>query len=159
MKKIIQAFLDSKKIAIVGVSEKKDNWGKSIMNELTKKGYEILPVNPKYEMIDSVKCYPSVKDLPADTVSVILAVPPSVTEKVVEEMSGTGIKRVWMHRGVGKGASSEKAKELCAKNSIDVVYGFCPMMFFGTGMHKFHFWMRKNLGKMPEEYLLSPEIG
>ena len=158
MKKNIQAFIESKKIAIVGVSEKKDNWGKFLMNELIKKGYEVLPVNPKYDKIDTVQCFASVKDLPKDVRSVILAVSPDITEEVSEQIAGTGIERVWMHKGVGKGAFSEKAKETFTKNGIEVVYGFCPMMFFGGGMHRFHFWIRKSFGKMPAEYLLlSPE--
>ena len=69
---------------------------------------------------------------------------------------GTGIKRVWMVRGMGKGAYSEKAHAICNENQIGVIYGFCPLMFYGGGMHKFHFWLRNNLGKVPGEYLVSP---
>ncbi len=46
MRDIIQAFLDDRKVAIVGASNKKENFGKSIMTELTKKEYEVHPVNP-----------------------------------------------------------------------------------------------------------------
>jgi len=152
MKKIIQEFLESKKIAIVGASDNTGNWGKSLMDELSKKGYEVVPVNPKYEQVGNMKCYASVKDLPAGIESVIMAVPPHVTEQVAEELTGTGIKRVWMHRSIGQGAYSEKAKETCLNQQIGVVYGFCPMMFFGSGMHKFHFWIRKTFGKLPPEY-------
>ncbi len=44
---------------------------------------------------------------------------------------------------------------MCKENDIEVVYGFCPMMFMGEGMHKFHFWIRKTFGKLPAEYLVS----
>jgi len=155
MKKIIQEFLDSKKIAIVGVSENPSNFGRSLMNELTKKGYEVLPVNPKCENVAGIRCYQSVKELPADVESVILAVPPAITEEVVAQIPGTGIKRVWMHRGAGKGAYSETAREQCNKHGIGVVYGFCPMMFFGSGMHNFHLWIRKSIGKVPREFKMA----
>ncbi|MBN1133233.1 MAG: CoA-binding protein [Bacteroidales bacterium] len=154
MKNIIRDFIGSKKIAIVGTSENTGNWGKSLMDELIKKGYEIIPVNPGCEQIGGVKCYASVKDLPPDIESVIIAVPPLITEQIIDEMDGTKIKRVWMHRGAGKGAYSEKAKEICKKNRIDVVYGFCPMMFFGDGFHRFHLWIRNTFGKLPPEYKL-----
>jgi hypothetical protein len=62
-----------------------------------------------------------------------------------------------MVRGVGKGAYSESAHKTCTENSIEVVYGFCPMMFFGKGLHSFHLWLRKTFGKLPGEYQLSPE--
>jgi predicted CoA-binding protein len=152
MKDIIQAFLDSAKIAIAGASPNKDNFGLYLMTELEKRGKEIFPVNPKYEQINGTPCLPSVKDLPADVESLILAVPPGLTEEIVEQCIGSGIKRVWMVRGMGKGAHSEKAQRTCEENHIEVVHGFCPLMFFGEGMHKFHFLLRKNLGKMPPEY-------
>lgn len=155
MKDIIQAFLDSAKIAIAGASPNKDNFGLSLMTELEKRGKEIFPVNPKYEQINGKACLPTVKDLPGDVESLILAVPPALTEEIVEQCVESGIKRVWMVRGVGKGAHSAKAQQICEENHIGVVHGFCPLMFFGEGMHKFHFWLRKKFGKMPAEYQLA----
>jgi len=56
---------------------------------------------------------------------------------------------------VGRGAYSESAHRKCRENGIDVVYGFCPMMFYGDGMHKFHLWLRKRFGKIPAEFQLG----
>ena len=156
MKDIIEEFLSSKKVAVVGASPRKDNFGRSLLLELSKKDYEAIPVNPKCKEVEGISCVPTVRDLPEDVSSLILATPPSLTEYVVEQCIDTPIKRVWMIRGVGRGAYSEKAHQLCNENDIKVVYGFCPMMFFGEGMHKFHLWLRKRFGKLPGEYLLSP---
>jgi predicted CoA-binding protein len=155
MKETIQEFLNDKKVAIVGASNKKDNFGRSIMTELSKAGYEVFPVNPRCEEVEGVACVPSVRDLPEQVKGVILAIPSTLTEEVVSECAGTPIKRVWMIKGMGRGAYSEKAHELCKAHNIEVVYGFCPMMFFGKGMHKFHLWLRKTFSSLPEEYILS----
>jgi uncharacterized protein len=155
MKKTIQAFLNSNKIAIAGASPNKDNFGRSLMIELEKLGKEIIPVNPKYDQIEGKATLPSVRELQEDVESLILAVPPELTEEIVEQCIGSGIKRVWMVRGMGKGAYSAKAHEVCIANKMDVVYGFCPLMFFGEGMHKFHFWLRKTVGKIPAEFHIS----
>ena len=96
------------------------------------------------------------KDLPAQVENLILAVPPELSEEIVEQAVGSRIKRVWMIRGMGKGAYSEKAHSTCSENQIEVVYGFCPLMFYGKGMHNFHLWLRKNFGKLPGEYQISP---
>jgi predicted CoA-binding protein len=157
MKKIIQDFLDHKKVAIAGASPKKDNFGLSLMKELEKRGNQVFPVNPGYDNIEGKACCPSVKDLPSDVENLILAVPPELSEEIAEQIVDTGIRRVWMVRGVGKGAYSEKAHNTLTENQIDVVYGFCPMMFYGEGMHKFHLWLRKTFGKLPGEYLMSPD--
>ena len=157
MKKIIQNFLDAEKIAIAGASPNKDNFGKSLMTELGKLGKIIYPVNPLHKEIDGRACIPTVNDLPGDVDSLIMAVPPELTEAIALQCTDSGIKRVWMVRGVGKGAYSEKAHKSFSENQIEVVYGFCPMMFYGKGIHKFHLWLRKTVGTLPGEYQLSPE--
>jgi predicted CoA-binding protein len=155
MKKTIQEFLDSTDVAIAGASIKKDNFGRSLMKELSKAGYQVHPVNPGYDEIEGIKCVGSVGELPPRVESVILAVTPALTEKIVQQCIGTSVKRVWMIKGMGRGAYSEHAHQLCRENNIDVVHGFCPMMFFGEGFHKFHLWMRKTFSKLPEEYVLN----
>ena len=152
MKKTIQAFLDSEKIAIAGASPNKDNFGRSLMIEIEKAGKEIFPINPKYAEIEGRITVPTARELQRDIESLIIAVPPQLTEEIVSQCIGSGIKRVWMVRGMGKGAYSKEAHELCIQNKIDVVYGFCPLMFFGTGFHKFHFRLRKSFGKVPGEF-------
>jgi predicted CoA-binding protein len=155
MKKTIQSFLDSGKIAIAGASPNKDNFGRMLMTELEKLGKEVFIVNPKYDQIEGKPTLPSVAQLPVDVESLILAVPPELTEEIVDQCIGSGIKRVWMVRGMGKGAYSEKAYSTCSENKIEVVHGFCPMMFYGGGGHKFHLWLRKTFGIVPGEYQLS----
>ncbi len=155
MREIIQNFLDLKKVAIAGASPNKDNFGLYLLKELTKLGQEVYPVNPHYDDIEGTKCASSVKDLAKDVENLILAVSPELSEEIVEQVSGTGIKRVWMIKGMGKGAYSEKAHSTCDDNQIDVVYGVCPMMFYGEGGHKFHLWLRRTFGKLPSEYLVS----
>lgn len=155
MKDTIDAFISQSKVAIVGASENKDNFGRMLMEELTKRTYEVFPVNPNYEKVMGKTCMPSVRDLPHDVENIILAIPEILTEEIIDQCLGTPVKRVWMIKGVGRGAYSEEAHQKCKENGIEVVYGFCPMMFYGEGMHKFHFWLRKTFGRMPGEYLVS----
>jgi len=155
MKKTIQAFIDDKKLAIVGASPNKENFGKYLVQELVKKGYHPLPVNPNYGEVEGIITVATVKELPEDIVNVIIATPPSLSNDIVEQCIGTPVKRVWMIRGMGKGSSSPEAQRKCLENGIELVYGFCPMMFMGDSMHKFHFWLRSHFGKMPAEYLVS----
>lgn len=155
MKKTIQAFLDQKKVAIAGASNNKDNFGRSLMTELAKKEYDLYAVNPNCDEIEGKPCVPSVRELPPEVENLILAVPAHITEEIVEQCVNSSIKRVWMIKGVGKGSYSEKAFNICKDNGIEVVYGFCPLMFIGEGVHGFHFWLRKTFGKLPKEYILS----
>ena len=155
MKKTIDAFIADKNLAIVGVSPRKENWGNALMTELKKSDYNIVPVNPKFEDINGVKCYPSVADLPKEIENVIIAVNPDLALEVAPEFRNSGVKRVWFQRGMGKGSYSEEAHKIFDDAGIEVIYGFCPMMFIGSGFHKFHFWIRRNLGKTPEGFSMN----
>jgi len=152
MNKTINEFLESKDIAIAGVSPKKGNWGMVLVKELLKKGYKVYPLNPMHDEIDGIKIFPTVSDLPPEVESLILAVNPERAREIISQSANSSIKRIWMQQGVGQGAYSEEGVELAQQNNIDCVHGFCPMMFFGGGLHKFHYWMRTNFGKTPVEF-------
>ncbi|MEX0985960.1 MAG: CoA-binding protein [Bacteroidales bacterium] len=155
MKKTIDAFLEGKEIAIAGVSTNQGNWGLMLTKELKKKGYRVYPVNPRYDEIEGFKCYQTVKELPETAENLILAVNPERAQEIIGQCPGTSVKRVWMHQGVGIGAYSKAGLALLKENNLEFVFGFCPMMFFGKGMHKIHFWFRKNMGKTPVEFYLN----
>lgn len=155
MKATIETFIRNKKVAIVGVSPRKENWGKALMVELVKNDFTVLPVNPKFEVIDGEKCYSSVSDLPKEIENVIIAVNPELAEEIIDQFEGSSVKRVWFQRGMGKGSYSEKAAGKLKDMKIEVIHGFCPLMFIGDGFHKFHFWLRKSFGKTPHEFSMN----
>ena len=70
------------------------------------------------------------------------------TEKVVKDVHSNNIKLVWMQQG----SESETAIEFCEKNSIEVVYKECILMFAepAASIHKFHRWIWKILKKLPK---------
>lgn len=144
----IDDFLKQKNIAIIGVSRGGKKFGNACLKELKAKGYQLFPINRNAESIQGERCYPNLKALPQPVDGVLLSVPPAETEKLISEISASGVRRVWMHRG----AASEKAIRLCEENGISLVHGECilmyaePLVFF----HKMHRFVNKLLGKMPK---------
>jgi predicted CoA-binding protein len=114
-------FLDARVIAVVGASRNPEKYGYKVFVHLLKKGGKVYPVNPKAEEIAGVKAYPSLSSLPEKPELVITVVPPSVTEKVVDECIRLGIKKIWMQPGSESKAAIEKAE----KAGIAVVYNLC----------------------------------
>ncbi len=55
-------------------------------------------------------------------------------------LSIVACRAVWLHRGVGTGAVSERAVELCREAGVAVVDGACPLMFAEPvgAFHKLH---------------------
>lgn len=117
-----------------------------MLRELVKRGYQVSVVHPKVAEIDGVRCVPSVSALPDDVGGLVLVVPPEQTEKLVREAAALGIRHIWMQQG----AESSAAIELCGANGIDLVHGQCILMFAEpAGIHRFHHFIWKLLGKLP----------
>ena len=110
--------------AIVGASNDKSKYGNTVLLDLKNFGFNVIPVNPKEEYIENMKCYESVKDINPRPKMVVTVVPPQVTNKVVMECKEAGIKRVWMQPG----SESDTAIEFCSKNGIETNSGVCIML-------------------------------
>lgn len=126
---LIKEFLESKSIAVVGVSRKKDIPANAIFKKMADSGYDTYAINPNTADIDGIPCFPSISDLPEKPDSVFLAGPPHVSEIVVKECVVLGIKKVWMHKGIGDGSYSKTAQDYCRENGIEAIINGCPMMF------------------------------
>ncbi len=153
MLEIINHFVEDKNLALIGVSKNQQKFGNALLKELSKLGYTIYPVHPDLQYVEGVKCFRSLDELPENVQNLLLVVQPKATEEIVKGINPDKIKRVWMHKGMGSGSSSILAIHECKDKGIEVVYGFCPMMFLSSsGIHRFHLWMRKTFGKTPAEF-------
>ncbi len=118
----IEEFLDrNNKFAIVGVSSDPDKWGRKIYEKLKSIGLKVYPINPKNSKVNGDTCYPDLISLPEKPDVVIMVVPPSVTEKILEDCKAIGIDKVWMQPG----SESNKAVNFCQDNRITVVANTC----------------------------------
>ena len=52
----INNFTSQKNIAVAGVSRKKQKFGNAIYKELTKRGYNVYPVNPNLDEYKGKTC-------------------------------------------------------------------------------------------------------
>lgn len=145
----VDAFVAQKTLALVGASRNGKKFGNSILKELKGKGYTVLPVHPEAAEIDGETCYSTLQALPQEVGGAIFVVRPEQTEHLVRDAKEAGIPRVWMQQG----AQSDEAVQFCRDNDIDVVEKECILMFAGEvkGIHAFHRWLWKVIGKLPRE--------
>ena len=141
MKLLLDRFFSSPAYAVVGASENREKYGNIVYRYLRNKKFQVYPVNPNHTIVEGDKCYATVFELPEEVKSVVLVVPPNVTELVVEECKTKGISDVWMQPG----AESEVAIAFAQKNGITVIYDACVMValsplvsFSGLGQ-----WLKK----------------
>ena len=148
---IIEDFLAQKRIAIVGISREPASDSGRLFEELLRRGYDVVPVNPHTAVVQGRRCFARVQDIQPPVEAALVMTTPEVTETVVKDCAEAGIRRVWMYRGVGKGSVSEKAVAFCEERGIRVVPGQCPFMFLpeAAGVHRFHGFLRKIMGRYP----------
>lgn len=151
VKQAIDSFLAQKRIAIVGVSRGEKDFSRGLLREMRMRGYDTVPVNPNAEEIEGLKCFRSVREIAPPVDGVLVLLPETEVETVVEECAVAGISRVWLH-GVGMGTEpSESVKALCEEKGIALIPGQCPYMFLTdtAWIHRLHGRILKWFGKYP----------
>ena len=148
---IIEDFLAQKRIAMVGISRERRSDSAVIFEELSRRGYDVVPVNPNIQEALGHRCFARVQDIQPPVQAALLMTAPEETDMGVTDGAVAGIPRIWMYRGVGKGSVSSKAIAYCQERGIAVIPGECPFMFLpGTGaVHRFHGFLRKLTGHYP----------
>jgi predicted CoA-binding protein len=148
---IIEDFLAQKRIAMVGISRDPANFSVKLFEELCRRGYDVVPVNPNLAEVQGRRCFARVQDVQPPVEAVLLMTSPKVTETVARDCAEADIPRVWMYRAGGKGAVSRKAVAFCEERGMRVVPGQCPFMFLpdAAGFHRFHGLIRKITGRYP----------
>ncbi len=131
---LVQDFLAQKKIAVVGVSNKRDTGCNANYLKFKNSGYRVFAVNPHINEFKGDPCYPDLKSLPEKPDAVFILASPRVTDQIVRDCVELGVKHVWMHclmgtkPGIAASMSSvsPEAVELCRQNGISVIPGTCP---------------------------------
>jgi predicted CoA-binding protein len=143
---LVEDFLAQKRIAVVGVSDRRETGCNLAYRNLKRAGYEVTAVNPRLTEFEGNPCYSDLRSIPERPEAVFILTNPENTEKVVQQCVDLGIKRVWMHcmmgtkPGLVRGMTSvsQDAVRTCRENGIAVIPGSCPNQFltpdFGHSM-------------------------
>ena len=136
MNPLIDDFISSKRIAVVGMSRSGKKFGNMASKELRAKGYEIFPVHPEAHEIDGLACYPDLKSLGGKVEAVWISVPPAKVPAVLEEAAQIGLKNIWLQQG----AWSNEVQETIDQLKLPVVSRKCILMYAPPvkSAHKFH---------------------
>ena len=133
-----ERFLTHRRLAVVGVSRDARDFSRTVVAELSRRGYDVVPVNPSGGFVRHVQ------DIVPPVEAALLMTPPAVTTEVVKDCAQAGIRHVWMHQGIGRGAASAPALAFCENHGISVVSGACPLMYLPETslVHRAHRWCR-----------------
>ncbi|TBR19967.1 CoA-binding protein [bacterium] len=116
--------IKEKAVVVIGVSDREEKFGFRIFRDLLKEGFKVEGVNPRGGEVLGKKIYHNLRELGSPVDLVITVVPHEVTERVVEQCRGLGIKEIWMQPG----SESERAINLAKEYGIKVVHNACFMV-------------------------------
>ncbi len=115
-----------KRVAMVGLSA--DWWRPSFFaaKYLLEHGFEVTPVNPKYDEILGQKCYPDLKSIPTPIDVVDLFQKADRVPLFIDDAKEIGAKVFWMQLGVVNPEAAQKAREV----GLEVVMDRCMKIEF-----------------------------
>ena len=120
----VHEFLAQKRIAVAGVSRNNSHHptGNLIYRRLKKTGHEVFPLNPHMQTFEGDRCYPDLRSIPGGVDGVVIVTRPEIAERIVQDCSDAGVRRVWMHQSIGKQGSSVSpaAVEYCRQHQLSV---------------------------------------
>ena len=82
---LVKDFLAQKKIAVVGVSDKRETGCNAGYKRFKEAGYEVYAVNPRITTFDGAPCYPDLKSIPERPDAVFILANPKVTDLIVQQ--------------------------------------------------------------------------
>lgn len=117
---------DYKRVAMVGLSA--DWWRPSFFaaKYLLEHGFEVIPVNPKYDEILGQKCYPDLKSIPTPIDVVDLFQKAERVPYFVDDAIEIGAKVLWMQLGIVNEEAAKKAEDA----GLEVVMDRCMKIEF-----------------------------
>ncbi len=112
---------NTKNIAIVGLSTKKERASNMVGRYLLDAGYTIIPVNPGQDEILGQRCFPRLKDIKEKIDVVDIFRKSEDVLPIVQEAIDIGAKSIWIQLGI----VNDEAAELARNAGLTVVMDRC----------------------------------
>ena len=112
-----------KSIALVGASRDPSKPSNLVLRYLVSHGFTVYPVNPSADIIEGLKCYPSLLDIPFPVDIVDIFRPSADVPAIVDQAIAKKAGAIWMQEGIVNEAAAGKAR----KAGLKVVMGLCIM--------------------------------
>ena len=147
MMELARAFLAGRRFALVGVSRDPKDFSRMVLRELLARGYDVVPVSPALAgtEVEGRRAVASLTGLAPPVTGALFMTPPRATGAAVREAIAAGVRRLWLHRGGGPGASSPEALAACHAAGLVPITGLCPFMALPDAgwYHRLHGMFRR----------------
>ena len=118
---MVRRMLAAKRIAVVGLSDDPTRASHGVAAYLRSVGKDIIPVNPNYQTVMGLTCYPSLEEVPGPIDVVDVFRRPEFCPGVVRSAIAVGASGVWLQAGV----LSPEAERIANGAGVDFVQDRC----------------------------------
>ena len=136
---IRSVLTNTKTIAMVGLSPKKQRPSHFVATYLQYEGYRIIPVNPRADVILGEKAYPNLLSIPDPVDMVDVFRSPDECPAIAEQAVAIGAKSLWLQLRV----ISPEAAAIAEAGGLQVVMDRCVKMEHGRYNGSLH-WVGMN---------------
>ncbi len=124
MQQKIDEMLAQKNWAVIGASPDPSRYGNKIIKKLKNGGYNIFPINPKYDEIEGLKSYAKLADIAEEVDCISMVVNKEIATKAVEEAAEKKVKYIWFQPNTYNAEIVQKAED----KGILTVYDTCILL-------------------------------
>ena len=117
---LMEIFASIRRIAVVGLSPDPSKASYGVAQYLSQY-YEVVPVNPNYEDIEGVRCYPSVASIPGPVDLIDVFQRSERVPDFVDDALAAGSPYFWMQLGIRNAA----ARAALEAKGVQVVDDLC----------------------------------
>src|SRR4030042_1094067 len=115
-------FIDKNFIyAVVGATNNQEKYGYKVLMDLKNKGFNVVPVNPKYQEVAGLTCYPALISLEERPDVVVLVLGEENAKKIVQNCIDSTLNKIWFQPG----SEYDEAVALAQSAGFNIVTGKC----------------------------------
>lgn len=134
MVKLDKSFFKENEVLFVGYSGKNQGFSKMVYQVFSKQGIKVYPINSKEQGNYDIKVYKQLEDLPKIPETAYVLLNKKNTQKALKKLADSGVKRILFQ---SRKTADQSILDECAQKGIETIVA-CPMMKFGSGLHKIH---------------------
>ncbi len=120
---------EKRKVAVLGASPNPERYSNQAVRLLARYDYRPIPVNPAFEEIEGLPCFPNLAAIGEPVHTITLYIGPARSTSLMDEILAAGPRRIIMNPG----AENDALAEAASSAGIEVVEG-CTLVMLRTGL-------------------------
>jgi uncharacterized protein len=116
-----------KSVAIIGASNDRAKFGNKAVRAFSQQGYAVYPVNNKEDVIEGMRAFHSIRDVPVRPEIVSVYLRPEVLLGLLPDIASKGCDELWLNPG----AESDEVLAAAERLGLNVVQA-CSIVGVGV---------------------------